>query len=79
MTLKDGRVEIGGAGVTLELMGNGPAVTGGEVRHAGKNIGATLTPGGAKFGTAEPEAPTGQGSLGRFFLRRIAGSFALKR
>ena len=58
VTLKDGHLEISAAGVTLELTGNGFAITGGEVRHDGKNIGATHTHGGVTLGTAETEAPT---------------------
>lgn len=57
VTLKDGRVEISVAGATLELTGNGLSVTGGEVRHDGKNIGATHTHSGVVSGTAETEAP----------------------
>ena len=59
VTMKDGRLEISAAGVTLELTGNGLAITGGDVRHDGKNIGATHTHGGVILGTAETEAPTG--------------------
>jgi len=57
VTLKDGRLEVSAAGVTLELTGNGLAITGGEVRHEGKNIGATHTHGGVALGAAETEGP----------------------
>jgi len=56
-TLKEGGLEVSAAGVTLQLTGNGLSVTGGEVRHDGKNIGATHTHGGVASGAAETEAP----------------------
>ncbi len=59
MTLRDGGLEISAAGVTLKLIGSGLSITGGEVRHDGKNIGATHTHGGVASGTAETEAPAG--------------------
>ena len=58
ITLKDGFVEISAAGVTLGISGDGLAITGGEVRHDGKNIGSTHTHGGVTLGTAETEVPT---------------------
>jgi phage baseplate assembly protein gpV len=57
MTLEDGRIQISAAGATLELTGNGLSVTGGEVRHDGRNIGSTHTHGGVALGTAETQAP----------------------
>ncbi len=57
VTLKDGRLEIRTAGVTLGITNDGLAITGGEVRHDGKNIGATHTHGGVVSGIAETEAP----------------------
>ncbi|MBN9021024.1 MAG: phage baseplate assembly protein V [Rhizobiales bacterium] len=57
VTLKDSRFEISAAGVTLELTGNGLAITGGEVSHDGRNIGSTHTHGGVALGTAETETP----------------------
>ncbi len=57
MLLKDDRLQVRTAGVTLELTGDGVSITGGEVRHDGKNIGATHTHGGVASGTAETEAP----------------------
>ncbi|MBN9020648.1 MAG: phage baseplate assembly protein V [Rhizobiales bacterium] len=55
--LRGGRLEISAAGVTLELTGNGLAITGGEVRHDGKNIGATHTHGGVVVGSQLTEYP----------------------
>lgn len=57
MMLKDGRLEVSAAGITLELTGNGLAITGGEVRHDGKNIGATHTHGGVVFGSELTDVP----------------------
>ncbi|MCB1498596.1 MAG: phage baseplate assembly protein V [Bauldia sp.] len=57
VTLNDGRLEIRAAGVTLELTGDGLAIIGGEIKHDGRNIGATHTHGGVTLGTAETEAP----------------------
>ena len=58
VTLKEGRLEVSAASVTLELSGNGLSVIGGEVRHDGRNIGATHTHGGVVLGTAETKAPS---------------------
>ncbi len=58
VTLKDGLLEIRTAGVTLGITGDGLAITGGEVRHEGKNIGSTHTHGGVTLGTSESGAPT---------------------
>jgi hypothetical protein len=57
MTIKDGLVEIKAGGVAINITSDGVAITGGEVRHDGKNIGATHTHGGVMLGTAETEAP----------------------
>lgn len=58
MTLRAGGLEIKAAGVTFALSGDGVSITGGEVRHDGKNIGATHTHGGVTPGTAATQSPT---------------------
>jgi len=58
MTLKDGLVEIKAGGVAINFTSDGVAISGGEVSHDGKNIGATHTHGGVALGTSETEAPT---------------------
>ena len=57
VTLKDGLLEVTTAGVTVALTSDGLAITGGQFRHDGKNIGSTHTHSGVAPGTAETEAP----------------------
>jgi hypothetical protein len=57
MTLSNGSLTIHAAGITVELTGNGVSITGGEVRHDGRNIGATHTHGGVLVGTQSTDVP----------------------
>jgi phage baseplate assembly protein gpV len=57
MTLKDGLLEIKAGGVTINITGDGVAVSGGEVSHDGKNIGATHIHGGVVPGGGLTDVP----------------------
>jgi len=59
MTVKEGRLEVSAAGVTLELTGDGFTIAGGEVRHDGRNIGSTHTHGGVTSGSGMTDIPVG--------------------
>ncbi|MCB1500826.1 MAG: phage baseplate assembly protein V [Bauldia sp.] len=57
MTLKAGGLEIIVAGVSFALSGDGVSISGGEVRHGGRNIGSTHTHGGVVVGTQSTDVP----------------------
>lgn len=57
MTVKDDRLLIDVGGVTLHITGEGLAIAGGEVKHDGKNIGATHTHGGVVIGSDLTDVP----------------------
>lgn len=57
MTLKDGFVEIKAGGVVINITGEGVAISGGEVTHDGKHIGATHIHGGVVAGGGLTDVP----------------------
>ena len=59
VTLKDGLLRFATAGITIALNGGGVSITGGEVRHDGRNIGSNHIHGGVVIGSDPTGVPVG--------------------
>lgn len=57
LTLADDLVRVQVGGVTFQITGSGVDITGGEVRHDGKNIGSTHIHGGVMSGPSVTDVP----------------------